>query len=173
MARRNCKEEVLRYRSRNYTKTNTIQHLLCDGYSRAEIDAALQQVDFRESEQDYYTMVTQFPTLLYFGMMAVASVVMGWGEHGTTFSRTLSSSVSVALVVLLALYFIRKRAAILVFTILSVLAFFGFGYRSFITFSEEDLWFREDYDIYFWNIVAVLVPVWLFYLNVGLLKKLK
>lgn len=171
--RKDCRTEVIRYQKNNYTKYTAVKHLLQDGFTQAEIDAAMQDVDFRTGEREYNIMVTQFPTLVYFGIVAIIFLIMGWGEHGTAPSRSISVGVSGLLLFLLIRYFRKVRLAVVIFAGLSVAAFLYCAYEAFVLFSKRELWFREDYDLYFWNISMVLLPLWLFYLNTGLLRKLK
>jgi hypothetical protein len=169
MPTRDCKTEAQRYLRNRYTKQNAIQHLLRDGFSQAEIDLALQDVDFRQSQREYDTILTQYPTLIFFGLVAIAALALGWGETSTAMDNLSSVGVALALSVLAVLYFRKWKPSVYLFMVLLVVVLGAvvWAITQKVTTGAAPYQLATSY-----LIIGVVLPIILLWSNIRLLKKL-
>lgn len=169
MPTRDCKTEAQRYLRNRYTKQNAIQHLLRDGFSQTEIDLALQDVDFRQSQREYDTILTQYPTLIFFGLVAIAALALGWGETSTTTDNLVSIGVALVLATLSVLYFRKWKPSVYLFMGLLVVVWGAVVWAIVqkMTTGAAPYHLARPY-----LVVGVVLPILLFWSNIRLLKKL-
>jgi len=169
MPTKDCKTEAQRYLRGHYTRQNAIRHLLQDGFSQAEIDAALQEVDFRQSQQEYDTILRQYPTLIFFGILAIAVLAMGFGETSSVEDNLLSTGIALFLVATAVLYFRKWKLSVYIFMFLLVGCLGGAAWATYMKVTTG----TAPYDLAtVYLVVGFVLPIILLRSNTRLLKKL-